>query len=66
VTQEARAKPVPFMRAFDEPRNISHHKRPVVSVADNAEMGRQGGKRKICNPGPGTTIAVPIPPPARA
>ena len=53
MTQEARAKPVPFMRAFDESRNISHHKRPVVSVADNAEMGRQSRKREIRNPRPG-------------
>ena len=45
--QEAESEPPPFMRSFDDARNVGHHEAPVSPVRDHAQVRLQGGEGVI-------------------
>ena len=53
VAQEAHSHSHPFVRPFDQARDVGDHERFTFPVLDNAEMGDERRKRVICDLGPG-------------
>ena len=49
MAQKAQAKAFTLRSTLDDTRDISHHERPIITIAYNAQGGFHRGKRIVCN-----------------